>query len=122
MSDSLYSQLGGAPAISAALDDFYPRVLGDPLLAPYFEGVDMSRLKGMAEAFLAMAFGGPNGYSGAGLRAVHARPRRQGMGDAEFDRFMDHFGATLHALNVPEPKIAEVAAIALAARDDVLGR
>src|SRR5690349_14646237 len=91
--DSLYSQLGGAAA-SAALDDFYPRALGDPLLGPYFEGVNMTKLQHMAEAFLAMAFGGPSAYTGEGLRAAHARPRRQGMGDAEFDRFMEHFGAT----------------------------
>ena len=107
---------------SAALDSFYPRVLGDPILAPYFEEVDMSHLKGMAEAFLAMAFGGPSAYHGPGLRAAHARPRRQGMGDVEFDRFMELFGTTLVELGLPEAKIGEVAAIALAARNDVLGR
>ncbi len=119
---ALYEELGGAPAISAALDRFYPKVLGDPLLAPYFEGVDMVHLKRMAEAFLAMAFEGPQEYNGAGLRAAHGRPRHQGMGDPEFDRFMAHFGATLDELGVPEHNIKRVAAIAEGARGDVLGR
>jgi len=119
---ALYDELGGAPAISAALDRFYPKILGDPLLAPYFDGVDMVHLKTMAEAFLAMAFEGPQEYHGAGLRAVHERPRHQGMGDAEFDRFMAHFGATLRELGVPDHNIQRVAAIAEGARADVLGR
>jgi hemoglobin len=119
---ALYDDLGGAPAISAALDRFYLKILGDPLLAPYFEGVDMIHLKQMAETFLGMAFEGPQEYDGAGLRAVHERSRRQGMGDAEFDQFMSHFGATLQELGVPDHHIKQVAAIAEGARGDVLGR
>jgi hemoglobin len=99
-----------------------PKVLSDPLLAPYFAGVDMVHLKRMAEAFLAMAFEGPQEYDGAGLRAAHGRPRVQGMGAAEFDRFMAHFGATLQELGVPHHNIERVAAIAEGARADVLGR
>ena len=119
---ALYDELGGAPAISAALDRFYPKELGDPVLAPYFADVDMAHLKRMAETFLAMAFEGPNEYDGPGLRAAHGRPRQQGMGDAEFDRFMAHFGATLQELGVPAHNIHRVAAIAEGARQDVLGR
>jgi len=119
---SLYEELGGAAAISGALDRFYPKVLGDSVLSPYFDGIDMVALKGKAEAFLALAFGGPQTYDGVGLRAIHDRPRRQGMDDQVFDRFMMHFGATLQELGVPEDKIAQAAAIAEGARADVLGR
>ena len=31
-----YDDIGGAPAIRAALDAFYPRVLADPMLSPFF--------------------------------------------------------------------------------------
>src|SRR5437879_1079131 len=119
---ALYDELGGEEAISAALDRFYPKVLTDPLLSPYFQGIDMTRLKGMAQAFLALAFGGPNAYDGPGLRAIHAGPRLKGMNDEVFDRFMFHFGATLQELGVPDDKLAQVAAIAGGARADVLGR
>jgi truncated hemoglobin YjbI len=31
-----YDDIGGAPAIRAALDAFYSRVLADPTLSPFF--------------------------------------------------------------------------------------
>jgi truncated hemoglobin YjbI len=49
---SIYDQIGGAAAVSAAVDDFYVRVLGDDSLAPYFEGTDVSKLKGHQRAFI----------------------------------------------------------------------
>ena len=33
-----YDAVGGGPAVSAVVSDFYERVLGDPQLAPYFDG------------------------------------------------------------------------------------
>lgn len=64
----LYDEIGGAAAIDAALDTFYPKVLGDPVINRFFQGVDMARLKRHAHAFLTMAFGGPNQYQGPGAR------------------------------------------------------
>jgi hemoglobin len=43
------------------------------------------------------------------------------MNGSHFDAVMEHLGATLHELNVPEELIAEAAGIALGARSDVLG-
>ena len=91
-------------------------------MSPFFEGVDMAKLKGMAVAFLTMAFGGPDAYDGPGMRAIHEGPRHKGMNDEVFDRFIFHFGTTLQELGVPAEKIAQVAAIAEGARADVLGR
>ena len=42
---ALYDDIGGAPAVRAALDTFYPRVLADATLSPFFLGVDIERLK-----------------------------------------------------------------------------
>ena len=36
---ALYDDLGGAPAIAAALDSFYPKVLADPKLSPTRSGI-----------------------------------------------------------------------------------
>ena len=63
---ALYDELGGEAAISAALDRFYVRILAEPMMSPYFQGVDMAHLKRMGQAFLTMAFGGPNAYGGPG--------------------------------------------------------
>jgi truncated hemoglobin YjbI len=39
--DSLYTRIGGAAAVQATVDVFYKKVLADPLLSPFFEGIDM---------------------------------------------------------------------------------
>ena len=41
--DTLYSRIGGAPAVQATVVVFYKRVLSDPLLAPFFQGVNMEK-------------------------------------------------------------------------------
>ena len=40
-----YEAIGGGPAVRMVVDDFYQRVLADPELAHYFNGIDMTRLK-----------------------------------------------------------------------------
>ena len=62
---SLYERLGGAPAIDAAAELFYRKVMSNPLLEPYFADVNMDRQVAKQAAFLTLALGGPNGYSGA---------------------------------------------------------
>ena len=119
---SLYEQIGGEVSIDAALDKFYPKILGDPRVSFLFEGIEMTRLRKHARAFLTMAFGGPNQYGGRDLRSAHARARGQGLNEALFEVFMGHFRATLEELGLPPPKIAEIAAIAEGGRSDVLGR
>jgi hemoglobin len=119
---SLYEQLGGDPAISAALDRFYGKVLADPTVSVYFERVDVERVKAAQRAFLAMAFGGPNNYGGRDLRTAHAATRARGLDEKDYEAFMTHFRDTLVELGVAEPQIAEVMAIADTGKDDVLGR
>lgn len=119
---ALYDEIGGAGAIDAALDRFYPKLLGDPRVSGLFHGIDMVRLKKHGRAFLTMAFGGPNEYEGRDLRAAHGRAVRQGLNDALFEVFMGHFRATLDELAVPPEKIAEIVKIAEGGREDVLNR
>ncbi|MDZ4236389.1 MAG: group 1 truncated hemoglobin, partial [Dietzia sp.] len=70
---SIFDQIGGAPAVTAAVEDFYRRVLADPELTPYFENVDVKRLKGHQRSFIAAAIGGPEPYLGRPMREAHAR-------------------------------------------------
>jgi truncated hemoglobin YjbI len=119
---SLYEEIGGEASIDAALDKFYPKILGDARVSFLFEGIDMARLRKHARAFLTMAFGGPNLYEGRDLRAAHMRARGQGLNDTLFEVFMGHFRSTLQELGVPPPKIAEIVSIAEGGRGDVLNR
>lgn len=119
---SLYEELGGAPALDAAFDRFYEKVLADSRINGYFNGIDMGALKQKGQAFLTMAFGGPNDYHGKGLRVMHAGPRAQGLDEEDFDVFMGHFQATLEELGAAQNHVSEVMSIAYSAKDDVLGR
>jgi hemoglobin len=119
---SLYERIGGAPAVKAAVDVFYGKVLADPHLAPFFGGVDMGAQSAKQRAFLIMAFGGPNAYTGADLARGHAHLVARGLGDSHFDAVVGHLGGTLAELGVGAGEIAEVAAIAESVRGAVLGR
>ena len=118
----LYEDLGGAPAVNAAVDIFYRKVLQDARISHFFTGVDMARQAAKQKAFLTMAFGGPNAYSGLDMRRGHARLVAQGLNDGHFDAVIENLGATLAELQVPAPLIAQAAAIAESTRNDVLGR
>ena len=59
MEASIYEQLGGADAIEAVVAMFYERGLADPLLQPFFRGVQMSRQHQKQVAFFTTALGGP---------------------------------------------------------------
>ena len=61
---SIYDNMGGAPSVRAAVDDFYARILADARLAPFFTGTDLERLKAHQRAFIAAALGGPQILAG----------------------------------------------------------
>jgi hemoglobin len=117
---SLYDRLGGEPAVEAAVDVFYRKVLTDERIAHHFEDVEMSLQREKQKAFLSFAFGGPRPTSNApDLRATHARLR---LTERDFAAVMEHLAATLFELDVPAELITEAAKIASSVKDDVLNR
>jgi len=122
MSTTLYDKIGGEAAVNAAVDIFYRKVLADDRINRFFEGVDMEKQAAKQKAFLTVAFGGPNKYTGEDMRRGHAHLVAKGLNDSHFDAVMEHIGATLTELNVPGDLIAQAAAIAESTRNDVLGK
>ncbi|MDX8408675.1 MAG: group 1 truncated hemoglobin [Mariprofundales bacterium] len=119
---ALFDRLGGEAAVNAAVDIFYRKVLGDPFITPFFEGVDMAKQANKQKAFLTLAFGGPNDYSGKDMRDGHKHLVKQGLNDAHFDHILVHLRSTLAELGVAEALIQEVVAVAESTRTDVLDR
>ena len=119
---TLFEQIGGAGAVDAAVDIFYRKVLADERINGFFEGVDMEKQASKQKAFLTMAFGGPNAYTGVDMRTAHAKLVERGLNDGHFDAVVENLGATLTELNVPGELIAKAAAIAETTRTDVLGK
>lgn len=120
---SLYEQLGGEAAVDAAVDIFYQKIMADGRIKHFFEGVDMKKQAKKQKAFLTMAFGGPNQYSGVGLRNAHKKlVEEKGLNDSHFDAVAQNLIATLEDLKVPEYLAKQVLEIAAGTREDVLGR
>jgi hemoglobin len=117
---SLYERIGGEAAVNAAVDVFYRKVLADDRISQFFEGIDMDKQAAKQKAFLTMAFGGPNNYTGEDMRKGHAHLVEKGLNSSHFDAVMENLGATLTELNVPADLIAEAAAIAESVREPVL--
>ncbi|MGR8998733.1 MAG: group I truncated hemoglobin [Gammaproteobacteria bacterium] len=120
--NTLFDQLGGVAAVDAAVDIFYRKVLNDYRINRFFDNTDMEAQAAKQKAFLTMAFGGPNNYTGADMRKAHARLVKMGLNNDHFDIVMEHLTATLKELNAPQQLIAQVAAIAETTRNDVLGK
>jgi len=119
---SLYEQLGGQPAVEAAVDIFYRKVLSDDRVSRFFEGVDMDKQRAKQKGFLTMAFGGPHNYTGKDMRTGHAHLVKMGLNDSHVDAIIELLGGTLQELGVKQELIAQVAAIAESTRNDVLNR
>lgn len=119
---SLFEKLGGEAAVNAAVDIFYRKVLNDERINMFFEGVDINKQAQKQKAFLTMAFGGPNNYTGQDMRKGHAHLVSKGLSDVHFDAVIEDLGSTLKELGVADALIGQVAAIAETTRNDVLGR
>lgn len=119
---SLYDRLGGAPAVSAAVDGFYDRVLADDMLKSFFANSDPQELRRKQSVFMTYAFGGAPSYSGASMRAAHAGSVAQGLTDKHFDQVAGHLQDTLESLGLSDDLVSEVIGIVATTRDDVLGR
>lgn len=118
----MYQLLGGAPAIEAAVDIFYRKVLSDESIAHFFESTNMDDQRAKQASFLTMALGGPSDYTGQDMRTAHAKLVDQGLNDAHFDAVVTHLGATLSELKVPQEHIQTIATKLEGLRPDVLGK
>lgn len=119
---TLFERLGGADAVNAAVDIFYRKMLSDDRVSSFFDNIDMDQQIAKQKGFLTMAFGGPNNYTGKSMREGHKHLVARGLNSTHVDIVIEHLGNTLRELGAAEADIAEVAAIAESARDDVLNR
>jgi hemoglobin len=110
---SLYDRLGGKDAIKAAVDIFYDeKVLKDPELKPFFEGINMAKQKAMQIQFLSSALGGPIKYMGKDMYTAHKHLIEQrGLNEHHFDLVAGHLVATLKQLGVGQGMVDEVVAL-----------
>ncbi|WP_317932624.1 group 1 truncated hemoglobin [Halioxenophilus sp. WMMB6] len=116
---SVFEKLGGAAAIDAAVDIFYRKVLADDRISHFFDSVDMANQHAKQKAFLTMAFGGPNAYTGKDMREAH---KHLSLTEEHFGAVAEALVGTLQELKVPQADIDAVVTIAVSVKDDVLNR
>lgn len=119
---TLYEKLGGADAVSTAVDVFYRKVMRDARINYFFFGVNITEQAEKQKAFLSMAFGGPHAYTGRDMHRSHAKLIKMGMNDRHFDIVMEHLQGTLLELGVDGALVEDVLKIAESTREDVMGR
>lgn len=112
-----YEQVGGAPAVTAVVQDFYQRVLSDESLAGYFAGVDMARLKRHQVLLVSQVMGGPAEYDGRELKDAHAG---RGIIEPDFERVVGHLVAALESAGVGTDIVGRVVAALGAAEPDIV--
>ena len=117
--DSIYHRLGGQPAIDAAVELFYVKILADKSVNHFFDDVNMNKQRKKQKAFLAAAFGGPVPYEGKDLRTAHAS---LDLKESDFNAIAGHLQATLKELKIDDALIGEVMAVAASTKDAVLNK
>ena len=116
-SSTLYDSIGGADALRVAVDRFYLKVLGDPQLAPYFEGKDVSAIKRHQVLLLTTILGGPGAYGGRDLGEAHAGLAITGD---DYDRTVGHLVAVLDELGVQGEAYETLTAAVLGTRGAIV--
>ena len=102
---TIFERYGGFAQVSTIVSAFYDKVLESPILAPYFDGVDISRLMVHQSRFIAQAMGGPAFMTDHELKHAHARLQ---IGNAAFDAMVDLLRATLEEFQLDENDVKSV--------------
>lgn len=115
----LIERLGGAPAVRAAVDVFYGKVLADDRVNHYFAHTDMNKQRAHQAAFMTYAFGGADGYKGKDMVEAHKHLIPQ-LEDSHFNAIVEHFVSTLEELGVDQSDIKDAVDVVESTREQVL--
>jgi hemoglobin len=99
------------------VNDFYERVLRDAQLAPYFQGIDLARLKRHQVLLISQVLGGPADYEGRRLDQAHA-----GLGISHDDlaAVANHLVAAMREAGVPEDILLRAIAVVASTEPDIV--
>eukprot|EP00543_Licmophora_paradoxa_P019095 CAMPEP_0202473912 /NCGR_PEP_ID=MMETSP1360-20130828/92100_1 /ASSEMBLY_ACC=CAM_ASM_000848 /TAXON_ID=515479 /ORGANISM="Licmophora paradoxa, Strain CCMP2313" /LENGTH=413 /DNA_ID=CAMNT_0049100997 /DNA_START=106 /DNA_END=1347 /DNA_ORIENTATION=- len=111
--DYLLTKIGGPSALEAAVDIFYEKLVVDPQLAKFFEGIKLDNLKAHQRKFLTLALTKvPEGVDVPALMDTkHAKLFKMGLNESHFDLVAGHLVATLEGLQVKKEHIDAIVGI-----------
>ena len=94
-----YERIGGGPAVSAVVDEFYRRLTSDEQVGHYFEEVSLPTLKRHQVLMITTILGGPDQYDGRALDEAHAP---LGITETDYHRVGSHLMSCLEDAGVPD--------------------
>lgn len=109
----LLHRLGGEDALTAAVNEFYVRVVADKTLARFFEGIPLDVLKDHQHKFMRMAFTEVPKDTDVDkmMFAKHYRLFHMGLNETHFDTVAGHFVGTLEHLGVSKDLVDEAVSV-----------
>ncbi len=114
---SLYQRIGGKPALEAAVDLFYEKVLADERVNHFFDDVNMRVQIRKQKEFLAAVLGAPTPWTGKDMRKAH---ENLDLREEDFAAIAENLQKTLAELGLTENVIGEIMGIVASTKDDVL--
>jgi hemoglobin len=117
--DTLYSRLGGQPAIEAVVGQFLTNVGGDDRINGRFANADLPRLNRLLVEQICEATGGPCTYTGRDMRSAHAGMM---ITDAEFNALVEDLVAALDQFEVPAREQSELLGALGGMKGDIVGQ
>lgn len=110
---SLFTRLGGMPAVTAVVNDFVDRILADDRVNNWFAHAASSpeaakAYKAKLADFICQGTGGPCKYTGADMISAH---RGRGVTEGAFNAVVSDLVATLDKFKVPEKEKGQLLGI-----------
>lgn len=119
MAQSMFLRYGGFASVSKVVSGFYDKAVDSPLLAPYFENVEMPRLIDHQTKFIASLMGGPASYSNEELERLHSHLN---INDGEFQEMVELLKETLEDFDFDETDIAAIQSEILSRKRFIVAR
>lgn len=117
---SLYERLGGYDGITTFANDLLARLQADAQLGRFWQnrGDDgLAREKQLLIDFLSSSAGGPVYYTGRDMNLSHKGMK---ISESDWSVFLQHAGATMQALRVPQQECDEIAAFVSSLKKDIV--
>ena len=120
---SIYEAIGGEPAVNAAVDIFYEKVLADSTISHFFTNIEMDGQSRKQKAFFTTLFKGETASADAYMRIAHqGLVDNEGLNEEHFGAVAGHLQATLEQLEVPRDLVGQIMGAAAGLQDAVLCR
>lgn len=109
--------------VASAVERFYALMLGDPLLRPWFVGIDIVALRSHVTEFLLIALGSGRHQTSrpqAMRDRLESAHRGLGIDDEAFDRSVTHLATALRHIGMTGCQLDEAVAVVAALRPHVV--